>query len=219
MEEEYKKIQNYENYSVSSFGNVRNDMTNKILKNLIDSNGYYQVNLYKNSKMKSMKVHRLVANAFIEKLDGKPFIDHINNNRLDNNISNLRWVTHKENQMNKSMYYNNSSGVKGVTFKKAKNKWHAQIMIDKIAIHLGYFKTIEEATQARVQRARQAFGQFINKCEGINYGAKPMKKRKPKRKITGKKINQIFEEIFKLRDSFKEQESRLQKQLLNVLNI
>ena len=46
-----------------------------------------------------------------------------------------------------------------------------------------------------------------------------MKIRKPKRKNTTQKINQICEEIFKLRDSYKEQESRLQKQLLNVLNI
>jgi hypothetical protein len=117
------------------------------------------------------------------------------------------------------MNRDNSSGVKGLSFDKKSQKWQAQIMIDGIAIHLGFYKTIEEASIAKLNKVEQVFGKFANKCEGINHGVKPMKIRKPKRKNTTQKINQICEEIFKLRDSYKEQESILQKQLLNVLNI
>ena len=191
--EEFKKIANY-NYSVSNLGHVRNDVTNRILTNMIDTNGYYQVNLYKNKKMKTIQVHKLVANAFIANPDDKPCVDHINNNRLDNNINNLRWCTYTENNRNKSMKSNNSSGIKGVTFHKKSNKWCAQIMIDGINIHIGYYDTIEEATIARVQRARQAFGQYVSACEGVNHGAKQMKIRKPK-KIIQPIVNQIVQPI------------------------
>jgi hypothetical protein len=219
MEEEYKKIQNYENYSVSSFGNVRNDVTNKILKPGINGHGYYHVNLRKNSKMNNVRIHRLIATAFIDNPNNKPCVDHVDNNRLHNDIKNLRWCTIRENCMNSSFRNDNSSGVKGVSWHKKTQKWNARIMIDGIQISLGYYDSVEEAANARVKRARQAFGQFINKSEGINHGSKPKKIKKPKQKNTIQRINQIFEEIFKLRDSYKKQESILQKQLLNVLNI
>ena len=214
--EEFRKIANYE-YSVSKLGNVRNDMTNKMLKPGINSHGYYYVILFKNGKMKNMRVHRLVIIAFIANPDSKPCIDHIDNSKINNNINNLRWVTHTENSRNRKMNCDNSSNVKGVSFNKKSQKWQAQIMIDGIAIHLGFYKTIEEASIARLNKVEQVFGKFANKCEGINHGVKPMKIRKPKRKNILKKINQIYEEIFKLRDSYKKRESRLQKQLLNVL--
>jgi hypothetical protein len=177
--EEFKKIANY-NYSVSNMGNVRNDKTNRILKPGIDGNGYYYVILYKNGKTKLHKVHRLIANAFIANPNGTPCVDHVDNNRINNNISNLRWCSHTENNRNRSISCNNSSGIKGVSFHKKSQKWRACIMLDGILIHIGYYTTLEEATQARVNRARQAFGQYVNACEGINHGAKPMKIRKPK---------------------------------------
>ena len=102
--------------------------------------------------MKLHKVHRLIALAFIANPDGKPCVDHINNNKLDNNISHLRWCSNQENLMNRSMNSRNSSGVKGVTFDERANKWNAQIMIDGICVYLGLFDTIEAATQERVNR-------------------------------------------------------------------
>jgi hypothetical protein len=171
--EEYKKIPTY-NYSVSNMGNVRNDRTNRILQPGVDGNGYFVVNLCKNEKPKTMRVHKLVANAFIEKPDDKTCVDHKNNNKLDNNINNLRWVTYTENNQNASISSRNSSGVKGVSFYKNLQKWRAHIKIDGILIHIGYYNTIEEAAQARIKRARQAFGQYINACEGVQHEAKPI---------------------------------------------
>jgi hypothetical protein len=109
MEELWKDIKGYEgDYQVSNLGNVRslrygNNGPNqkgsgiKNLKQIINSAGYYVVNLYKDGKMKQHFVHRLVAEAFIPNPNMLNEIDHINTNRLDNSISNLRWVTHKEN--------------------------------------------------------------------------------------------------------------------------
>ena len=56
MEEVFRKIENYDNYSISSLGNVRNDGTNRILQPGIDSRGYYIVSLYKNSKRKNVRM-------------------------------------------------------------------------------------------------------------------------------------------------------------------
>ena len=103
--------------------------------------------------------------AFLENPEKKECIDHIDNCKTNNNIMNLRWVTHKENGMNRLLNINNSSGVKGVTWHKQKKKWCARIRIDGISIHLGYFDKINDAKQARIKRANEAFGIYTNACE------------------------------------------------------
>jgi hypothetical protein len=203
--EEYKKIQNYD-YSVSNLGNVRNDVTNRILQPGINSNGYYNVTLYKNGKTKNMTVHKLVAVAFIPNPNDKTCVDHINNNKLDNNISNLRWCTYQENNQNRSMRNDNSSGVKGISWHKRDRKWIASIQVDGIKIHIGNYNTIEEASIARVQRARQTFGQYVNASEGINHGLKPMQISKPKKviqQIVKTDVQQIYDNIVKLNNALK----------------
>ena len=117
MKEEWKPItvdgEIYENYSVSSEGNIRNDKTGRILKKRKDKYGYEQIGLYKNGKGKTFLVHRLVAEAFIPNPDNKPCIDHINTIRDDNRVENLKWVTHKENNNNPLTRKNNSEARKG----------------------------------------------------------------------------------------------------------
>jgi hypothetical protein len=92
-------------------------------------------------------------------------VDHINNDKLDNNIANLRWVTLQENQMNRKLSSNNTSNYKGVTFHKQRNKWVAQIMINGKNKNLGYFDNIEDAVNARVKKAEELFGEYKNSCE------------------------------------------------------
>jgi hypothetical protein len=209
--EEFRKIATYK-YSISNLGNVRNDMTNRILKPGIDGNGYYVVILYKNGKPKTMKLHRLIALAFIDNLNDKKCVDHKNNNKLDNNINNLKWCTYQENNQNVSMKSNNSSGIKSISWFKRDSKWRAKITLDGIQIHIGYYDTIEDATIARVNKANQAFGQYKNACEGINHGAKPMKIRKVKqvvKPIVQPNIKQIFDDIVQLNNTLKVESMKL----------
>ena len=145
QEEIYVPIKDFETYHVSNLGNVKNNKTGKILKQVINGRGYYDVGLYVNGKKHSKVVHRLVANAFLENLDNKKCVDHIDNDKQNNNINNLRYATIQENKRNSNIGKNNTSGIKGTHFNKKSNKWESYIKIDGIKTHLGFYKTIEEA--------------------------------------------------------------------------
>ena len=106
MAEQWRPIAGYDMYEVSNMGNVRKTYKNgkvKILKQP-DSNGYKQVNLYSNGNEKNFRVHRLVAFAFIEQVGGKLTVDHIDRDRSNNNIENLRWADMKEQLKNTCRY-------------------------------------------------------------------------------------------------------------------
>ncbi len=162
--EEYKTIIEFDIYKVSNFGNVKNTSTNKILKPH-DEKGYHRVNLSKNGKVTHKKVHRLVADAFLEKIDNKPCVDHIDNNKQNNNVNNLRWCNYQENQWNSKLSKSNTSGIKGVFLDKQSNKWRAHITIDGITFLLGLFEKIDDAKKARINKVNEVFGEFKNSCE------------------------------------------------------
>ena len=165
MTELWKTIDNYDSYSVSSEGRVRNDATGRFLKGRFYSKGYLQVGLTIDGERNNHYIHRLVAIAFIPNPECKPFVDHHDNNPANNSLENLRWATCSENSRNQRIHCNNTSGVKGVSWYKRYQKWQATIKIDGIVIHIGYYDTLEEATLARQTRAQEAFGIFLNACE------------------------------------------------------
>ncbi len=98
--EEWKNIQDYENYEVSNLGNVRNKKTGRILKSY-DKGGYAVIGLSK-TKGKIFQVHRLVCQAFILNPENKPQVNHIDKNGLNNNVKNLEWNTVLENNIHRS---------------------------------------------------------------------------------------------------------------------
>ena len=160
-EEEFKRIEGYDNYLVSNFGNVKNSKTNRIMKPGNHPKGYKLVDLSKNGKSKTFRVHRLVGIAFLENPDNKPMIDHIDENKSNNNVKNLRWATPKDNKYNQGKQINNTTGFKGVNFDK--KKYRAQIRINGKLKHLGYFKTAEEASRAYEEKAKEIHGNFYYK--------------------------------------------------------
>ena len=93
----WKKIEGFEDYSVSNHGRVSNDKRNRVLKGHVHYSGYNRTALYKNKVMFQKRVHRLVAIAFIPNPENKPIINHKDGNKLNNHVNNLEWVTHKEN--------------------------------------------------------------------------------------------------------------------------
>lgn len=106
--------------------------------------GYLQIMI----QSRLHKAHRL-AWLYVHGVWPEDQIDHINRNRIDNQISNLREVSHKQNNQNKGKAGNNTSGHTGVCWHKQKSKWQTHIKHNRKRIHLGYFATIEEAVAAR----------------------------------------------------------------------
>lgn len=97
----YIDVKGYEAlYAVDEAGNVLSKRTGKILKASTDKYGYEMVHLRNGKNSRSGKVHRLVAIAFIPNPENKPTVDHIDGNKKDNHISNLRWATQSEQQLN-----------------------------------------------------------------------------------------------------------------------
>lgn len=99
--ETYKQINEYPDYEISDMGNIRNIKTKRILKPQTSRKGYFRVSLYKNKKLYIVEIHRLVAITYIENLDMSNQVDHIDRNRLNNNISNLRWLSKEDNLKNR----------------------------------------------------------------------------------------------------------------------
>lgn len=98
MKEIWKDVKGYEElYQVSNLGRVKRVETDRILKVRVKRHGYLGVVLYNNSEPKHYIIHRLVAEAFIPNHENKPQVNHIDEDKTNNTVANLEWVTAKEN--------------------------------------------------------------------------------------------------------------------------
>jgi hypothetical protein len=171
-EEEWRPVQDYPDYQVSNLGRVKSakvwrGVAGRILAPGRSSRGgYLVVSLSNENGMKTFTTYRLVAVAFIPNPDGKPEVDHINNNRTDNRVSNLRWSTRSENNHNVGVKKTNVLGFKGVSIMPGRNKkYKAQIRHNGHIIRLGYFHTPEEAHAVYIAKARELHGEFFTQSE------------------------------------------------------
>jgi len=101
--QEMKSIPEYPMYSITKDGKVWSHRSNKFLAKAFQTNGYTQVSMCKNGKVKSMSIHRLMGLTYLPNPEGKPEIDHINGKPFDNRVENLRWCTSKENKRNQKI--------------------------------------------------------------------------------------------------------------------
>jgi len=101
--EEFKVIPNFENYSISNLGNLKNNKKNKILSTYIAGYGYKYCRIINKETMIKTTIHNLVAKLFIGERPKDYDIDHIDKNKLNNNVDNLRYCTKSENLLNRNI--------------------------------------------------------------------------------------------------------------------
>lgn len=97
MEEKFILLPFDIKYAISNKGNLINVKNNKKLKTRINKHGYEEVQLSTNGIRKNYRVHRLVGILFLSNIENKPYINHKDGNKLNNNVDNLEWCTSKEN--------------------------------------------------------------------------------------------------------------------------
>jgi len=147
----YKEIEDYPNYLIYRDGRVWSKKRKIFMKprlaiNKNDGRKEYRLGLCKNGKPKDFKIHRLLGIAFIYNDDpiNKTQIDHIDRNSLNNDLSNLRWATWEEQQLNKGLYNNNKLGLRHILFRR--NRYNVQIK------RFNYDKTFKTEEEAILQR-------------------------------------------------------------------
>jgi hypothetical protein len=117
--------------------------------------GYWMLQI----KEQRFLAHRL-AWFYVHKEWPAKNIDHIDRNKLNNKITNLRLGDQSQNSANQKIKKNNQSGIKGVSYRRDIKKWRARIMVNRKEITLGVFETSEDASLAYRQAASKYFGAF-----------------------------------------------------------
>ena len=118
--------------------------------------------------------------AFLPNPKSKPFVDHIDNNKENNNVINLRMATKNENVFNTKLYKTNILGYKGISYKNDMKKYRARIFMNGKECLIGYYANIDEAVIARYKKAKELQGEYINQCEENQYNIILLKKQKEK---------------------------------------
>lgn len=146
----WKPIKDFPDYFISDYGNVKSlkKYSEIILKQNNDGRGYLTVALYLDKKMHRKKVHQLVAIAFLNHIPCgmEKVVDHKDLNKLNNNASNLRIITNRENCNRKHL--KSGSKYTGVYWCKASKKWRATIKINGKNKYLGVYDDEIEASNA-----------------------------------------------------------------------
>jgi hypothetical protein len=141
MEQEYfKPIKNFETYGISNLGNVKDYRNGKILNQYPNENagGYLQVQIKNQEGVFSKRVHRIVAENFIDNPNNLEEVDHKDRNRLNNRLDNLRWVSRSDNQLNKLYKPHNNNPYRSIHYYSPNTKknpyscWTIQIKNQKL---------------------------------------------------------------------------------------
>lgn len=164
-----KQIIGFEDYLVTNDGRVYSLKRNKYLRLTVGKDGYVRVTLSKDGKVFTKTVHRLVSEAFIPNSLCLPEINHIDENKQNNNACNLEWCSSKYNSNYGSRNYKNAiannsrnkSGFRGVHFHKRDGIWCSNISINTRLIHLGNFKSKSDAIKARINAEQKYYSEVM----------------------------------------------------------
>lgn len=152
MEENWKNISGYLGlYQVSDFGNIRSIGYGVMTPNVDKKKGYLRISFFKEGKIRSFKIHRLVMQEFAG--TSALQVDHINGIKTDNRLSNLRYCTNRENANYGYLMKEKSSKHIGIYLHR--NKFIARIRIGKQRLHLGSFINAQEAAIAYQKKLKE----------------------------------------------------------------
>ena len=143
-----KDIPDFPNYQISELGNVYNKITGKELKSFQnDKHKYLYANVVLRPHIyKVVTIHRVLALAFIDNPENHPFVDHIDRNKLNNKLSNLRWCSRDQNTRNSKRKSTNTSGTTGIV--KNGKYYTSRIDIDRVPISKSFPLTPKGKLQA-----------------------------------------------------------------------
>lgn len=149
--ENFQNINDFPNYMINKNGEIYSKIRKRLL--LVKAyGGYNKIGLRNQKKPYNKSLHRLLGIQYLPNPNNFPCIDHINRNKLDNSLSNLRWVSYSTNSKNKSSKKNSTSIYIGVrkTHNK-KNPYRAETNQEGKKYNIGYFTTEFEAYEAYKQ--------------------------------------------------------------------
>ena len=156
-EEVWKTMPGYDKYMISDRGEVKSLKFNKerLLKQASGNSRYLRVVLWKEGKQKSFRVHVLVVMAFLGHVPCgmRLIVDHIDGNKMNNNLSNLQLITQRENASKDRR--GGSSKYVGVYWSKHSKKWAAQISINGKSKRIGHFTNELEAHNAYQNKLKE----------------------------------------------------------------
>jgi hypothetical protein len=120
---------------------------------------YLLVSLSRDGVRKMVLLHRIIALVFVENIDSKPEVNHINGNKFDNRPENLEWVTSSENKIHALATglrkRGTGNGYPGVSFHKTQQKWQACITYQRRRYYLGTFDLEKDAIRARKEKEQE----------------------------------------------------------------
>jgi len=177
--EKWKSIDGFKGiYEVSDFGRVRSisridslkrEKEGKVLMPHVNRYGYSVITLHLHGKNHLKTIHRLVASAFLPDYSELLQVDHVNGDRGNNYISNLRMTNQTNNNGNARKLNPSSSKYKGVTWHKRDKRWIARIQKEGKQFQIGYYLDEIEAARAYDVMAIELYGEFsmTNKRLGL----------------------------------------------------
>lgn len=136
------------------------DLVNQNWCATVIPSGYGNSEFYAKCKGQGYLHRVILARVLNRPLATSEWVDHINRNTLDNRRTNLRLTTPSQNCMNRAKGKTNTSGFKGVSFDRIRNKWLAQIRLSGRVKNLGRYATPEDAACAYDTAAREFYGEF-----------------------------------------------------------
>lgn len=173
----------YKNYDVYEDGMIVNKRSGKEVKCVKKSNGYMQVTLY-NDTVETWLVHRLLAKLFIPNPDNKPCVEHINADRSDNRLCNIRWATYTENNNNPITLERKSKSLTGKQRRRGyhqSDEWKKKIAIANSTPIIQYNDNGYEKEWSGINEASRVLGYSAGNisacCRGVRQTHKGFKWR------------------------------------------